>query len=142
MINPLHIPLHLKTITLPRHRDARGSLTYVQGCDHIPFNIKRVYYLYDVPTGEGRGGHAHRELQQLIVPLSGCFDIILDNGWESKRVTLDKPYEGLLINSLIWRELDSFSSGASCLVLASLPYDESDYIRDYSHFLSIATRRD
>lgn len=116
------------------HRDW-GNLTVIFNNKSVPFAVKRLYYLYDVPGGESRGGHAHRELQQVIVAASGSFDVILDDGKVKRRYTLNRPYQGLLIVPGIWRELENFSSGAVCLVLASEKYDEADYIRDYKEFL-------
>lgn len=126
-----------KLIELPRMYDRRGSLTYIYNSEHIPFDIVRTYYLYDVPGGESRGGHAHRELQQLIVAVMGAFDVILDDREEKKTVRLERAYYGLYIPRQIWRELINFSSGANCLVLASMPYDEAEYIRHYNTFLQI-----
>jgi len=123
-------------INLPRILDPRGALTFVEGSRHVPFQIARVYYLYDVPGGAERGGHAHKELQQLIIAMSGSFDVILDDGGEKKCVHLNRSYFGLRIVPMIWRQLNNFSSGSVCLVLASHPYDESDYYRDYARFLS------
>ena len=113
----------------------RGSLSVVEK-DIIPFDIKRVYYLYDIPSTSIRGGHAHKKLYQLLIPLSGSFDVILNDGKQKKTFTLNKPNKGLLIVPGIWRELENFSSGAVCLVLASEVYDEADYIRDYNSFLT------
>ena len=124
-----------KLIELPRMYDRRGSLTPIYGGEHIPIDIARTYYLYDVPGGESRGGHAHRELQQLIVSVMGAFDVELDDGNSKKTFRLDRAYNGLYVPRLIWRELLNFSSGANCLVLASLPYDESEYLRNYDEFL-------
>ena len=124
-----------RLLQLPRITDPRGNLTFVEGSAHIPFEIRRVYYLYDVPAGAERGGHAHFGLHQLIIPLSGSFDVILDDGHGWRRFRLDRPYRSLYIAPLTWRELSNFSSGSVCLVLASAPYDESDYIRDYRDFL-------
>jgi hypothetical protein len=122
-------------IDLPKITNRRGNLTPVDGRRHLPFDIARVYYLYDVPGGSMRGGHAHKELQQLIVAVMGAFDVVLDDGMNKKTVRLDRAYYGLYIPSMIWRELENFSSGGICLVLASLPYDENDYYRDYDAFL-------
>ena len=121
-----------KIIELPKIEDPRGNLTFIEENNHIPFEIKRVYYLYDVPGGETRGGHAHKKLHQFIIAANGSFDVILDNGDKKKRFHLNRSYYGLYIKNMIWRELDNFSSGSVCLVLASDFYDEDDYIRDYS----------
>jgi hypothetical protein len=122
-------------IDLPKIAEARGNLTFIEGGRHVPFEIKRVYYLYDVPGGAERGGHAHKALHQLIVAMSGSFDIVLDDGRQKKRIHLNRSYYGLYVCPMIWREMDNFSSGAVCLVLASNLYEESDYFRDYSDFL-------
>ncbi|NLH39954.1 MAG: WxcM-like domain-containing protein [Elusimicrobia bacterium] len=126
-----------KLINLPRIQDKRGNLTFIESKNHIPFEIKRVYYLYDVPGGESRGGHAHKQLQQFIIAASGGFDVIVDDGLKKKRFALNRSYYGLYIPSMIWRELDNFSSGSVCLVLASELYDEKDYLRDYKEFKRI-----
>jgi len=123
-----------KIIDLPKVQDRRGNLTFIEENRHVPFEIKRVYYLYDVPGGESRGGHAHKRLQQFIIAASGSFDVILDDGFERKRFHLNRSYYGLYVPPMIWRELDNFSSGSVCLVLASEYYDEEDYIRDYEIF--------
>ncbi|QXP83540.1 FdtA/QdtA family cupin domain-containing protein [Methylococcus sp. ANG] len=120
---------------LPRIEDPRGNLTFIESSTHIPFDIERVYYLYDVPGGSERGGHAHKNLHQLIVAMSGSFDVILDDGKEKKRVHLNRSYYGLYVCPMIWRELDNFSSGSVCMVLASNKYDETDYYRDYAEFM-------
>lgn len=121
-------------LPLSKIHSRSGNITIVESDTHVPFEIKRVYYLYDIPGGESRGGHAHRELYQLIVAASGSFDILLDDGRNKKVVTLNRPYYGLLIVPGIWRELMEFSSGSVCLVLASDVYKESDYIREYENF--------
>lgn len=120
-----------RIVDLPRIVDNRGNLTFIEAGDHVPFEIKRVYYLYDVPGGATRGGHAHRQLEQFIIAAMGSFDIILDDGFESKRFHLNRSYYGLYIPRMIWRELDNFSSGSVCLTLASDHYLEDDYIRDH-----------
>lgn len=124
-----------KLIELPQIRDHRGNLSFIEGGHHIPFEISRVYYLYDVPGGAERGGHAHLELQQFIIAMSGSFDVILDGGNGKKRFHLNRSYYGLYVCPMIWRELDNFSSGSVCLVLASNCYDEADYIREYGQYL-------
>jgi len=129
-----------KIIDLPKITDPRGNLTFVEGGNHIPFEIARVYYLYDVPGGATRGGHAHKNLQQLLIAMSGSFDVVLDDGHEKKRIHLNRSYQGLVIPTMIWRELDNFSSGSVCMVLASLPYEEADYYRDYDEFLKAKTQ--
>lgn len=121
-------------IDIPRITDPRGNLAVIEN-GVFPHEIKRVYYLHDVPSGAYRGGHAHRECKELLIAVSGSFDVVIDNGLTKERVTLNKPSEGLLIDVNIWRELENFSSGSVCLVLASLPYDEDDYIRTYDTFL-------
>ncbi len=125
-----------RVIQLPKILNAAGNLTFIESDRHIPFDIRRVYYLYDVPGGAMRGGHAHRALHQLIVAMSGSFDVLLDDGSQRKRFQLNRSYYGLYVCPMIWRELDNFSSGAVCLVLASELYDESDYFREYTAFLS------
>jgi len=123
------------TIDLPKISDPRGNLTFIEGSRHVPFDIQRVYYLYDVPGGAERGGHAHKALHQLIIAMSGSFDVLLDDGKSKKRVHLSRSYNGLYICPMIWRELDNFSSGSVCMVLASNKYDETDYYRDYDQFM-------
>lgn len=125
-----------KIIDLPKISDPRGNLTFVEGGNHVPFDIKRVYYLYDVPGGAERGGHAHKALHQLIIAISGSFDIHLDDGHEKKTIHMNRSYYGLYVCPMIWREIDNFSSGAVCMVLASNYFDEDDYYRDYSKFIS------
>lgn len=122
-------------IELPKISDPRGNLTFIEENRHIPFDIKRVYYLYDVPGGSERGGHAHKELHQFIIAMSGSFDVLLDDGKDKKRVHLNRSYYGLYVCPMIWRELDNFSSGSVCMVLASHEYDEADYFRDYTEFM-------
>ena len=124
-----------RIIDLPKIADPRGNLTFIESGRHIPFQIQRVYYLYDTPGGAERGGHAHIGLHQLIVAMSGSYDVILNDGKQEKRFHLNRSYYGLYVCPMIWRELDNFSSGAVCLVLASNFYDESDYYRDYNEFV-------
>ncbi len=119
-------------------RNPQGNLTFIEGQDHVPFDIARVYYLYDVPGGAVRGGHAHRQLEQLIVVTSGSLEIILDDGAERRGMRLNRSYVGLYLPPMTWRELVDFSSGSVCLVLASAPYSEDDYIRDYDEFQAVA----
>ena len=121
-------------IEIPKVHDERGSLAVIEK-DNIPFEIKRVYYLYDVPSDAYRGGHAHKNLQQLIIPLSGSFEVLLKDANNTKRITLNKPNIGLLLVPGIWREIDNFSSGSVCLVLASDIYNEEDYMRDYDDLI-------
>jgi len=126
-----------KIVDLPKITDRRGNLTFIEENRHVPFGIKRVYYLYDVPGGETRAGHAHKHLEQFMIAASGSFDVILDDGFERKRFHLNRSYYGLCIPSMVWRELNNFSSGSVCLVLASELYEEEDYIRDYEKFLKV-----
>ncbi|MBR9756703.1 MAG: WxcM-like domain-containing protein [Algicola sp.] len=123
-------------IEIPKIYDKRGSLAVIEKTT-VPFNVKRVYYLYDVPSDAYRGGHAHKELYEFLIALSGSFDVVLDDGKDKMKITLNKPNRGLLIPTGIWRELENFSSGAVCLVLASDVFDEADYIRDYDAFLDL-----
>lgn len=125
-----------RVVDLPRIHDPRGNLTFVEGNNHIPFDIQRVYYLYDVPGGAERGGHAHKQLQQLIIAMSGSFDLHLDDGGERRTFHLNRSHYGIYVPRMIWREIDNFSSGAVCLVLASERYDEDDYYRSYQDFLN------
>lgn len=129
MIDKCHI------IELPKISEPRGNLTFVESNRHIPFEIQRVYYLYDVPGGAERGGHAHKALHQLIIAMSGSFDIHLDDGHSKKTVHMNRSYQGLYVCPMIWREINNFSSGAVCMVLASDYYDEQDYYRDYENFI-------
>ena len=128
---------HLNTalIDFPKITDPRGNLTVAQALTDVPFAIKRAYWVYDVPAGECRGGHAHKSCKEVLIALSGSFHVTVDNGEEQKTVLLNHPYQGLLIDTDVWRTLDDFSSGAVCLVLASEPFDEGDYIREYDGFL-------
>jgi hypothetical protein len=128
-----------KLLDLPVISAPEGNLTFIEGSDHVPFEIARVYYLYDVPGGATRGGHAHRRLQQLIVAAAGSFEVLLDDGAEKRSVTLNRSHVGLLLTPMIWRELVNFSSGSVCMVLASEHYDEADYFRDYDEFRAAAS---
>ena len=123
-----------RIIDLPKILEPRGNLTFIEANQHVPFPIQRVYYLYDVPGGAERGGHAHKALHQLIIAISGSFDVVLDDGHEKQRHHLNRSYFGLYVCPMIWRELDNFSSGSVCLVLASHYYDEDDYYRDYTEY--------
>ncbi|MBA4040211.1 MAG: hypothetical protein C0474_00100 [Sphingobium sp.] len=123
-------------IELPKITDPRGNLTFIEGGGHVPFDINRVYYLYDVPGGAERGGHAHKKLHQLIIAMSGSFDVILNDGVSDRQFHLNRSYRGLLICPMIWRELNNFSSGSVCMVLASHHYTEDDYYRDYDEYLA------
>ena len=122
-------------ISLPRFTDARGSLSFVEAEVHVPFAFERIYYLYDLPEGAARGAHAHKALHQLMIPLAGSFDVLLDDGARQQRIHLASPNQGLYICPMIWRDLQNFSAGSVCLVLASEKYDEDDYFRDYAEFL-------
>lgn len=124
-----------RLIELPKISDPRGNLTFVEGGNHIPFDIKRVYYLYDVPGGSDRGAHAHKNLHQFVIAMSGSFDIVLDDGDRQRRFQLNRSYYGLYISPMMWRTLDNFSSGGVCMVLASERYSEDDYIRNHDEFL-------
>lgn len=128
-----------RVITLDKHHHANGNLSVVEDFNEIPFKIRRTYYLYDIPGGESRGGHAHKQLYQLIVAISGSFEVTIDDGRQQKTVTLNQPYNGLLIVPGIWRTLQNFSSGSVCAVLASECYDEDDYYREYNEFLASKT---
>jgi dTDP-4-dehydrorhamnose 3,5-epimerase-like enzyme len=117
--------------------DARGNLTPLEGEQDVPFLIRRVYWIYDVPGGEVRGGHAYHELEELVVALSGSFDFVVDDGRQRKAVTLNRAFQGLYVPRMIWRSVESFSTNAACLIMASLPYDPADYIRDYDRYRSL-----
>jgi hypothetical protein len=128
-----------RLIDLPRINDVRGNLTFIEGGRHVPFEVKRVYYLYDVPGGATRAGHAHKELQQFLIAMSGSFDVTLDDGVARRTVHLCRSYYGLYIPPMIWREIDNFSSGSVCMALASSYFEESDYYRDYPTFITAVT---
>lgn len=132
--SPSPLPGGCRLIDLPKVSDGRGNLTFVEGNRHVPFDIKRVYYLYDVPGGAERGGHSHKSLHQVLIALSGSFDVVLDDGRTRVRQHLNRSFCGLYMAPMVWREIDNFSSGSVCLVLASDVYDEADYFRHYSEF--------
>ena len=131
-------PKRSHLVTFPKIEDRRGNLTFIEGGKHIPFEISRVYYLYDVPGGAERAGHAHKQLEQVIIAMSGSFDVTLADGREKTSFHLNRSYYGLYVGKMMWREISNFSSGSVCLVLASMPFDESDYYRDYDTFLKAA----
>jgi dTDP-4-dehydrorhamnose 3,5-epimerase-like enzyme len=124
-----------RILNLPKITDQRGNLTFIEGNRHIPFAVKRVYYLYDVPAGAMRGGHAHKKLEQFVIAASGSFTVVIDDGRKRRKFFLNRPHYGLYIPRMVWRELEDFSSGSICVVLASEEYDESDYYRSYKAFL-------
>ncbi|MDX6188489.1 FdtA/QdtA family cupin domain-containing protein [Flavobacterium sp. Fl-318] len=130
----------IQIIALPKIEDRRGNLSVIEN-EIIPFEIKRVYYVYDIPSGSVRGGHAHKNLRQFLIAVSGSFDVVVNNGEEENTITLNKPNVGLLINSGVWRELKNFSSGSVCLVVASEIYIEDDYIRDFDEFIKYVNRK-
>jgi hypothetical protein len=127
-----------RLLRLPKIADPRGNLTYIEAESHVPFDIRRVYYLYDVPGGADRGGHAHKDLHQVLIAISGSFDVTLFDGHKRRRFHMNRSYKGLYIGPMVWRELNNFSSGSICLVLASATFDEADYLRDYESFLRVA----
>ena len=131
-----------RIINLPKISNPQGNLTFIEGGRHVPFDIKRVFYLYDVPGGASRGGHAHKELEELIIAMTGSFDIVLDDGCGKERYHLNRSYFGLYICPMVWREIDNFSSGSVCVVLTSALYDEGDYYRDYGAFLNAVRGHD
>lgn len=126
-------------IDLPKFLDARGNLSFVEQGKHIPFEIRRTYWLYDVPGGGARGGHAYKENQEFIVALSGSFDVVLDDGSEKKKFTLNRSYYGLYVPKGLWREMENFSTNSLAMILSSTDYDANDYIRDYDVFLKMKT---
>ena len=125
-----------RILRFPKIEDRRGNLSFIEGNSHIPFDIQRVYYLYDVPGGAARGGHAHKALWQVIIAMSGSFDVVLDDGSARQKFHLNRSYSGLVVGPMMWREIENFSSGSVCLVLASNRYDENDYYRDFEEFRS------
>lgn len=130
-----------RVIEFPKIHDARGNLTFVEGRRHIPFDIKRTYWIYDVPGGESRGGHAYKQLQEVFVALSGSFDVVVDDGQGEKRFHLNRSYLGLYVPNLLWRHLENFSTNSVCLILASLPFSEDDYLRNRKAFLQGRSKR-
>ncbi len=135
MVSPIE---QCKLVDLPMIGDPRGNLTFIEAGRHIPFDIKRVYYLYDVPGGASRAGHGHRNLHQLVIAMSGSFDIVIDDGFQKKRFHLNRSYQGLYLCPMMWRDIDNFSGGSVCMVLASDYYDEADYFREYPEFVRAA----
>lgn len=128
-------------LTLPKNHQMNGNLTSITNSQEVPFDIKRIYYLYDVPGGNSRGGHAHKDLYQIMIALSGSFSVTLDDGKLKRNFLLNQPYQGLLIPPGLWRDLDNFSSGSICMVLASDVYDENDYFRDYEKFIDWKSKK-
>jgi hypothetical protein len=126
-----------RALELPTVTDPRGKLTFIEGERHVPFPIRRAYWIYDVPGGEVRGGHAYRELEEVIVAVSGSFDVSVEDGRDSEVVSLNRSYHGLYLPPMTWRQLENFSTNGVCLILASLPYEEADYIRDHDAFLAL-----
>ena len=124
-------------LEIPKISDPRGNLSFLESYHQVPFDIRRVFYLYDVPADSDRGGHAHHQARQLLIAVAGSFDVILDNGREQRRFTLNRPYRGLYIPAGVWRTMDNFSSGSVCLVLTDTDYDETDYIREYNQFTAV-----
>lgn len=129
-----------KIINLPKFLDRRGNLSFLEEQNHIPFKIQRAYWIYDVPGGEARGGHAYQENEEFIIALSGCFDVVLDDGYEKRTYTLNRSYYGLYVPKGIWREMNNFSTNSVAFIVGSVPYDERDYIRDYDEFIKYSTK--
>jgi hypothetical protein len=127
----------VRRLDLPVIPDARGNLTFVEGSRHVPFEIVRVYWIYDVPGGERRGGHAYRRLEEVVIALSGSFDVVLDDAHEERTIPLNRSYVGLYVPSLVWRRLENFSTNAVCLILASTRYDAADYLYDYDEYRTL-----
>jgi hypothetical protein len=128
-----------KLIDLPKIQDPRGNLSFIEGGKHIPFTVERTYWIYDVPGGQMRGGHAYTNLHECIIALSGSFDVVINNGKETKTISLNRSYYGLYVPPMIWRSLENFSTNSLCLILSSAPYSEDLYIRNYDDFLKQAT---
>lgn len=139
-LDPISPPLGPEILEFPRIQDPRGNLTFIEAPQHLPFPIRRVYYLYDVPGGANRGGHAHRRLEQCLIAVSGSFDVTVDTGRARQVITLNRSFCGLYLPNMVWRELSNFATGSVCLVLASEVYSESDYIRRYDDFVRMAVR--
>jgi len=127
---------HCKVIQIPKVEDLRGNLSFIEGTNHVPFDLARIYYIYDVPQDANRGAHAHIKLEQFIIAVTGSFEVTLTDGFENKKFMLDQPCEGLYVTPMVWRSIKNFSKGSICLVLASRPYEENDYIRSYDDFLA------
>lgn len=134
MLDAMDSPSPPRIIELPKITDQRGNLSYLNSAEHIPFELQRAYFVYDVPAGSVRGGHAHKSLHQLILAISGSFDVVVNDGSGEQTFSLNRPWRGLYVGPMIWRALENFSSGAVCLVLASRPYEEEDYIRDFGTY--------
>ena len=126
-----------RIISLPKIADPRGNLTFIEGNNHIPFRIRRAYWIYDVPSGEIRGGHSYRDLQEVIIAVSGSFDVVIDEGMGKKVYSLNRSYYGLYVPKMVWRDLENFSTNSLCLILASEIYDEQDYIRNYDEYVAL-----
>lgn len=124
----------MQIINVPKHADPRGNLSFAENFKQVPFEIRRAYWIYDVPGGENRGGHAYKENQEFVIALSGSFDVILDDGKEKKRFSLNRSYYGLYVPKGVWREMDNFSTNSVALILSSTPYDKDDYIRNYDDY--------
>lgn len=129
-----------RIIELPRINDPRGNLTFIEGNNHIPFSIRRTYWIYDVPGGEIRGGHSYRKLQEVIIAVSGSFDVVVDHGGQKQVFSLNRSYYGLYVPNMVWRDLENFSTNSLCLILASDVYVEADYIRNYDEFAALKRR--
>ncbi|MDZ7296135.1 MAG: FdtA/QdtA family cupin domain-containing protein [candidate division KSB1 bacterium] len=140
-VRPVRSVYDVAIIQFPRILDDRGNLTFIEAGRHVPFEIRRVYWIYDVPGGESRGSHAYKRLEEVIIALSGSFDVLLDDGMTQKIVTLNRAYYGLYVPNMIWRRMQSFSTNSVALVLASLPYSPEDYIRDYEAFRAMSGRQ-
>ncbi len=137
--SPVEMETGYRIIDLPKIQDPRGNLSFIEGGNHVPFEIKRTYWIYDVPGGEGRGGHAYRTLHEFIVAVAGSLDVVLDDGREVRRFTLNRSYYGLYVPPMVWRSMENFSTNALCLNLASGPYDADDYIRDPEEFRALTS---